>query len=267
MATEPSMPPTNSANNEILKGRSSWGGMDTPTHPSSSAWLLPCSATLLNFQQLSNMSTSTTSDSESKPIITATEIALCSVLGSLGAHNAEQLTRSEWPHKFLLVSFVCGKAFNCLKMHFFYTLSERGNFLVEHRVSAAMTYSLHDGGFPCVQGLWYCCIRIDYPNLFVRGEVFLDLVIRFEGLADSKNKKRESELLLITQSTHHFFHTDHMSVWLCGWMLCMQEDFCVWRRMHSWDICLAALSQWWESSTLQAPLSSIKGLAESGTLA
>lgn len=132
MATEPSMPPTNSANNEILKGRSSWGGMDTPTHPSSSAWLLPCSATLLNFQQLSNMSTSTTSDSESKPIITATEIALCSVLGSLGAHNAEQLTRSEWPHKFLLVSFVCGKAFNCLKMHFFYTLSERGNFLVEH---------------------------------------------------------------------------------------------------------------------------------------
>lgn len=192
MATEPSMPPTNSANNEILKGRSSWGGMDTPTHPSSSAWLLPCSATLLNFQQLSNMSTSTTSDSESKPIITATEIALCSVLGSLGAHNAEQLTRSEWPHKFLLVSFVCGKAFNCLKMHFFYTLSERGNFLVEHRVSAAMTYSLHDGGFPCVQGLWYCCIRIDYPNLFVRGEVFLDLVIRFEALADSKNKKRES---------------------------------------------------------------------------
>lgn len=81
---------------------------------------------------------------------------------------------------------------------------------MEHRVSAAMTYSLHDGGFPCVQGLWYCCIRIDYPNLFVRGEVFL--VIRFEALADSKNKKRESELLLITQSTHHFFHTDHMSV-------------------------------------------------------
>lgn len=78
---------------------------------------------------------------------------------------------------------------------------------MEHRVSAAMTYSLHDGGFPCVQGLWYCCIRIDYPNLFVRGEVFLDLVIRFEGLADSKNKKRESELLLITQSTHHFFQS------------------------------------------------------------
>lgn len=148
------------------------------------------------------------------------------MLGSLGAHNAEQLTHSEWPHKFLLVSFVCGKAFNCLKMHFyffFYSLSARGNILVEH--------SLHDGGFPCVQDLWYCCIQVDYPNLFVIDEVFLDWVIKFEALADSKNKKRESELLLITQSTHHFFsHGPYVCVTLrvdvvyARGFLCMAAD-------------------------------------------
>lgn len=94
----------------------------------------------------------------------------------------------------------------------FFLHSFRERELFSGAQSLGHEYSLHDGGFPCVQGLWYCCIRIDYPNLFVIGEVFLDLVIRFEALADSKNKKRESELLLITQSTHHFFQTDHMAV-------------------------------------------------------
>lgn len=114
MPAEPSIPPTGSTNNEVLKGSTGWGGAEgfffSPQ--SSSAWFLPWSAHSWTFNsfQLPNVGASATSDSESRAIVTATELVLSFKLGGLGNHNAEQLTRWEWPRRLLFFILVCGEA-------------------------------------------------------------------------------------------------------------------------------------------------------------
>lgn len=79
---------------------------------SSSAWFLPWSAHswTLNSFQLPNVGASATSDSESRAIVTATELVLSIKPGGLGTHNAEQLAQREWPRRLLFFILVCGEA-------------------------------------------------------------------------------------------------------------------------------------------------------------
>ena len=96
MPARSSIPPTGSVNNEFLKGSTGWGGVKEFfffffRSQSSSAWLVSWSAHswTLNGFQLPNVGASATSDSEGKPIITTTELALSFKLGGLGTFNSE----------------------------------------------------------------------------------------------------------------------------------------------------------------------------------
>lgn len=86
---------------------------------SPSAWFLPRSAHSWTFNsfQFPNVGASATSDSESRAIVTTTELVLSFKLGGLGTHNAEQLTHWERPRRFLFFMRVCGEMIS-----FFYSV-------------------------------------------------------------------------------------------------------------------------------------------------
>lgn len=132
MSAEPSMPPTGSTNNEFLKGSTGWGGVESFFFSSSfcqspSAWFLPWSTHSWTFNsfQLPYFGASAASDSESRAIVTTTELVLSFKLGGLGTYNAEQLTRWERPTDFCL--FLYASMWGNLSVCFIYGVCSISN--------------------------------------------------------------------------------------------------------------------------------------------